>query len=88
MKDKELTSVEAVVVGFIVFAIVYVATYFLPPLIVISFLIGTSLPLSIIGALAGRYLSKSHAGVWVGAILGVILAFGLFILVAAASPGD
>jgi hypothetical protein len=86
MKEKHLTNWGAIGIGCIVFIGASILMFLLPVsvyfLYVINIFIMAVLPLSIIGALTGKYFSKTRTHVWIGAVLGAILGLWLFFSIA------
>ena len=85
MEKKDLTYAQAAGIGFIVSIGVSLIPFFLAPDLYFKYALYTfmaaALPLSIIGALIGKFISKTQAGIWLGALLGIILAFLWFITI-------
>ena len=82
MAEKHLTNKKAVSIGCLVFISIFVIMLLLPVSIyffyVLHIFIMAVLPLSIIGALTGKYLLKTPKTIWLGAVLGAVLGLWLF----------
>jgi len=93
MQQKQLTNWEAVKIGGLLSAglaglllIVWPAsryfTIFATNAVLVVFLVG------LIGALFGKYLSRTRTGAWLGATLLLLLLFWWLYIIAATSPLD
>jgi uncharacterized membrane protein YfcA len=93
MKQRQLTNWEATRIGFFLSAgvaglllIIWPAsrnfTIFATNAIIIVFLFG------IIGALFGKYLSRTRTGAWLGAAFLILLLFSWLYKIASTSPID
>jgi hypothetical protein len=83
MEKKVLTYGQAIGIGCVIFIGVSLVAFLLAPDVYFMYALYTfmaaALPLSIIGALIGKFISKTQTGIWLGALLGIILAFLWFI---------
>jgi hypothetical protein len=92
MEKKDLTYGQAAGIGFIVFIGVSLIASLLSPdpyfgMALFTFM-AAALPLSIIGALIAKFISKTQVVIWFGALLGIILAFLWFISIVSSLAFD
>ena len=92
MAEKDLTNWQAVGIGCLVAIGASVLVFLLPfSVYFLQFMIRFvtfAFPLSIIGAVIGRYISRSRLGSFVGAVLVVVVEFWLIFSFAAMLPLD